>query len=161
MGVARRQVSWQRGSTFQGGDWGVRCPPEDLLQDHLLWSWEATQRDLGKESAMSVIPRFFVRVPDRQSITAFTPQTVAADVVTASLRTAVVEVPGATVLPADYVAHVEHCGDHNSYVFGTGGMLRFSAPQPLHVLKAAADAVARALVADHFGLYNSPEVDPA
>jgi hypothetical protein len=110
---------------------------------------------------MSTVLRFVVRVPRRDTVTAFTPHTVAADLVTASLRKAALEVPGSTVVPADYVPHVEFHGDHNSYIFGTGGMLKFPAPQPLDFLKAAADAVARALLADHFGIYDSPEVDPA
>jgi hypothetical protein len=110
---------------------------------------------------MSTVPQFVVRVCDRESVTAFTPTIVAADLVTASLRKAALEVPGSTVVPADYVPHVEFHRDHNSYIFGTGGKLKFPAPQPLDFLKAAADAVARALLVDHFGSYDSPEVDPA
>jgi hypothetical protein len=64
------------------------------------------------------------------------------------------------VVPADYVAHVDTHGDRNQYVFGTGGMLKFSEPQSTAVLRIAADAVVRALLADHFGIYGDPEIEP-
>jgi hypothetical protein len=104
--------------------------------------------------------RFVIRALNRTTITAFTPHTIQPEEVTASLRKAAANVPGTTVVPADLAMHVDSHKSGSDYIFGTGGSLRFSAPQTNEVLASAAKAVADALLADSFGIDGEPEIDP-
>lgn len=106
------------------------------------------------------ILRFVVRAPTRQLITVFTPHTIGPSKVTECLRAVSATFAGSSVIPAELAVHVDSHGDGNTYIYGTGGALKFAEPQTNETLTAAANTIGDALVSSAFGLYGPPEIEP-